>query len=130
MQANAAIARANEEAKAAARKTADARAARDETGRELVGARAECAMLSAEIQANVSKEAVIAAARKHYNTTAAFPRHAFTMREGRVLHSSACEGWIDVSKAEPREYDSHKELEGWMASEGVVLCHNCRKTGF
>uniref|UniRef100_A0A7S0RRV9 Uncharacterized protein n=1 Tax=Chlamydomonas leiostraca TaxID=1034604 RepID=A0A7S0RRV9_9CHLO len=128
-EANAVGAKAQEEARAAARKAGDMRAARDEVARELEGARAECSMVAAELKACVPKEAALANVRAFYNKSAAWPRHAFTVRGSCVLHTGACEGWIDVGRVMPREYGSHKELEGWVAGEGVVLCRNCRCSG-
>lgn len=60
---------------------------------------------------------------------APWPRRAFTVRGGKLLHSKAC-GAMDVSRVEPREYRNHRELEAWVVGEGLALCPHCAQDGF
>jgi len=125
-EAEAAMSKAQEEARAAAKKLADMRVARDDVVRELEQAKREQDMLHSEFQAAQTRSSISSAAlSKYYNTSSPWPRIAFRTKDGRCLHNTPCGGFETV-KCTSLEYHSHRELEGLLGREGLVLCHNCR----
>lgn len=57
---------------------------------------------------------------------APWPRTAFSLRGGHVLHARAC-GDQDVSRCVTTHYEDHAQLEAYLQQQdGMVLCHACR----
>lgn len=81
--------------------------------------------LAGELRQLQAAAGPVKCAAAYLNKDAGWPRVAFTLRGGKVLHSSAC-GNMDTSKCTTFEYFSAEDLEGYMQREGCVLCHTCR----
>eukprot|EP00955_Chlamydomonas_euryale_P050891 354691-Chlamydomonas_euryale.AAC.21 len=111
-------------AKAAAARAADARAARDAAARDLEHASSEATALASELSALRPRDAKLVPEGADARHGAPWPRTAFLLRGGHVLHTRACCGQ-DVARCVTLRYENHAQLEEYARREGTVLCRAC-----